>query len=154
MSSASINPPTPAELEILQLLWPLSDSEAKRLSDVHRMVVEYRQGHHQPEPAITTVSSALRSALAKGLLREVRLVGGTAKPAPATMTRGLVASRSPQTAYQAAVKAEEILQPQITQLIELCPEGERKALLLMLLAAFGVPEDAAKKIEVILRKVE
>ena len=89
---------------------------------------------------MTTVSSALRSAHAKGLLREVRVVEGKVHAAPAAGRGGLVATRSPQTAYQAAVSAADVLLPELRQLVELCPEEERKSLLKELLPSFGVAE--------------
>lgn len=134
------NPPTPAELEILQLLWPMAKNEAKRLSEIHREVGEYRAKFQQPAPAVTTVSSALRGALQKGLLREVRVVDGNVHAAPAAGRGGLVATRSPQTAYQANVTPADVLLPTLRQLVELCPEGERMSLLRALLPAFGVAE--------------
>jgi hypothetical protein len=152
MSKDLPNPPTPAELEILQVLWRLREGEAMRLSEIHREIGEYRERHHQQAPAVTTVSSTLRSALGKGLLRDVRLVGGKVQSAPPASGRGLVASRSPQTAYQAAVTASDVLLPQLRQLIELCPESERKALLLAVLGAFGVPAGTVKEIKASLGK--
>jgi hypothetical protein len=146
MADAQIPPSTPAEKEILQLLWQTPDGEAKRLSDVHREVGEFRAKYEQPAPAITTVSSTLRGALQKGLLKEVRLVDGKVHTSPASRTRGLVATRSPQTAYQAAFSAEEVLLPELTQLIGLCPPAERKALLVALLGAFDLPAAARRAI--------
>lgn len=134
------NPPTPAELEILQLLWPMATNEAKRLSEIHREVGEFRAKFQQPAPAVTTVSSALRGALQKGLLREVRVVDGAVQAAPAAGRGGLVATRSPQTAYQANVTPAAVLLPQIQQLVETCPEGERVSLLRALMTAVGVAE--------------
>jgi|GEM_PF-5112015 len=143
---------TPAELEILQLLWPLAKDEAKRLSEIHKEVGEFRTKFNQPAPAVTTVSSTLRGALQKGLLKEVRVVEGKVHAAPA-QGRGLVATRSPQTAYQAAVSAADVLLPELEQLAGLCPEGERKTLLVSLLGVFGVKGEAAKEIKAIVNKV-
>uniref|UniRef100_A0A7C4LMU2 Uncharacterized protein n=1 Tax=Schlesneria paludicola TaxID=360056 RepID=A0A7C4LMU2_9PLAN len=100
------------------MLWRLREGDAMRLSEIHREIGEYRERHRQQAPAVTTVSSTLRSALDKGLLKDVRLVGGKVQSAPPASGRGLVASRSPQTAYQAAVTASDVLLPQVRQLIE------------------------------------
>src|SRR5262249_51865040 len=83
----ALEAPNAGELDVLNVLCrePLGDDQALQLSEIHRRVCERRRLFGEPEPALTTTSSQLRS------LSEKRLIGGEAAPAtprPIVRTRG------------------------------------------------------------------
>ena len=131
-------PPTSSELEALTVLWRNTDDvgayKPMRLSEIHAAICERRKEHHEPLPALTTVSSVLRGALVRGLLREMRLSrGGEAeKIEPVAVRSTLHATRSPMTAYAPACEPNHALLPLFRILTEACPPGKRVDLLLEL----------------------
>jgi hypothetical protein len=137
-----LNPPTGAELEILAILWALGNEDALKLSEIHSRIGKGRRAQGLPEPAITTVSSALRGALAKGLLREVRRTSDSsivAAPRSAVRTP-LLSTRSPQTAYQAAHAPGPVLQPILKALADSYPEPLRRQAIIDLALAMELPD--------------
>src|SRR5438132_10434915 len=105
--------PSPGEMDVLAVLWEAREKDLKennpragtlKLSDIHEQIKLRRQTFGEPPPALTTVSTYLRSATAKRLLRELRTdEAGRPSPMTAIRTRGaLSATRSPRTAYQRA----------------------------------------------------
>src|SRR5262245_34263256 len=95
--------PNAGELDVLGVLWSERASSKKplKLSEIHRRVIERRMEHQDPLPALTTVSTHLRSLLAKGLIQEV-LASMPASSRSPVRTRGMLTppTRSPLTGYQ------------------------------------------------------
>src|SRR5438445_5155188 len=105
-SGKSLPQPTGPELEVLSVLW--TSAKPLRLSEVHAEIEKRRTDFGDSVPAITTVSSTLRSAVSRGLLGERRIRGGEFEEVPAIAERStLHTTRSPQTAYLAACEPDE-----------------------------------------------
>lgn len=149
--SESVPSATPAELEILTVLWPLGEGQALRLGEIHERVGTRRKDGGQAVPAVTTVSSTLRGALAKGLLVEVRKVGDTVSSAPKAGGKSLVTSRSPQTAYRAAYTPGQVLGPLLGLYAGLYPPADPLAPVLDLLRELGYPAKTVGQVEALLR---
>ncbi len=132
---------------MLSVLWDVKEGEALKLSEVHRRLSERRAHYGEPAPALTSVSSTLRAAVARGLLTEMRLIGGT----PVEVSRGgramLHATRSPHTAYVAAHAPGAVLLPVFRTLTEAYPPALRSQALLDMARALDLPEDVRHKIE-------
>ncbi len=124
--------PNGQELEILTLLWTQPEEKLPlKLGQIYDLVKERRQAYGEAAPAITTISSTLRSALARGILKAIRLTGGQKVELEPTATRStLHASRSPQTGYKPAASPSETLTPMLEILAEAYGEnGKAQALL-------------------------
>jgi hypothetical protein len=145
-------PPTSGEIEVLAVLWATVDSEGRykplRLSEIHATICERRKEHHEPLPALTTISSILRGALARGLLREMRLTkGGEAEEVePMTVRSTLHATRSPMTAYAPACEPHQALLPLFRILTEACPTDKRVELLLELVKLLNLESADLKRL--------
>jgi hypothetical protein len=84
---------------------------ALKLAQVHDRIGKKRAAFDQPPPALTTVSTTLRNAVAKGLLREVRITPQGVQPfVRGALRTCLISPRSaPKVAYQAAYTASEVM---------------------------------------------
>ena len=122
-----------------------------RLSELHRAIIRRRRSNSEPEPALTTVSTYLRSAVAKGLLQEVRISkdGKTVSKASKS-DRGALAlarARSPNTAYRAAMTPREVFHSTIKAIAAAYPSDERLALLADVASALEVPKQVQRQID-------
>jgi len=64
---------TPSELDLLAAFWNKDTGTQDRplkLADLHKAVAARRANHGEAEPAITTISTQLRSLILKGLVRD------------------------------------------------------------------------------------
>jgi hypothetical protein len=146
--------PTTGELDCLAVVWEAQETKgdqdcAMRLSEIHVGVCKRRAAYGETPPALTTVSTYLRSALAKQLLVEVRRTDdGTVMPLTGIRTRGaLSASRSPQTAYQPRVTPSEVFKPTFEAIIHSYPPGKRHQAISDFAEAMGLPQKIIKEIE-------
>jgi hypothetical protein len=131
--------PTPAEIECVATLWTKqvevesqglpASAAAMKLSSVRNAIIEgrRREGDHS-EPALTTVSTNLRSCAYKGFIKEVRLsLQGEVTDLFMGGMRGAFGARSsPQTAYLAAKTPGELLEPAFKALARAYPESQRQ----------------------------
>jgi hypothetical protein len=154
MSDEVPQDPTTGELDCLAVLWEEQESKgdencAMGLSEIHEGVCKRRAAYGEAPPALTTVSTYLRSALAKQLLREVRRTAdGAVMPLTGIRTRGaLSASRSPQTAYQARVGPSEVFRPTFEAIIHSYPPAMRIQALFDFAEAMGLSQRTIKEIE-------
>src|SRR5690349_2972730 len=89
------------ELDCLSALW--AQGRPLRASDVLQHVTERREQAGEAPPAPTTISTYMRSLLAKGLVREVTVghgAEGETRRVYTRGTRGMIPSlRSPKTGY-------------------------------------------------------
>jgi hypothetical protein len=150
--------PSPGEMDVLAVLWEAREKDlkandpragARKLSEIHILVNLRRESFGEPPAALTTVSTYLRSATAKGLLREVR-TDDKGKPAPMTAvrTRGaLSAARSPRTAYQVAHEPGIVFQSTMEALIQAYPPGQRHQALGDFGRAMGLSQRTIKELE-------
>ena len=85
ISPAHFSCPTPAELEILGVLWSAEEDaalaqpalpRAHKPQQIRELLLAHREqrGEDILDPKVTTVSTMLRSMVEKRLLREVRLL--------------------------------------------------------------------------------
>lgn len=109
--AARVEAPNAGEADALAVLWEEQDTDAPRplqLNEIYRRICDRRRAHGESEPALTTVSTHLRSLVRKKLAQEVQITSKAVllKKAP---PRGNMTppTRSPLTAYVAAVKEED-----------------------------------------------
>jgi hypothetical protein len=145
-------------MDVLAVLWEVREADAKadnpragtlKLADIYERIKIRRQAFAEPPPALTTVSTYLRSATAKRLLREVR-TDAEGRPAPmvAIRTRGaLSATRSPRTAYQVKHEPGDVFQSTMQAIISAYPPGERHRALIDFARAMGLPQKTIKEVE-------
>src|SRR6266404_3070976 len=74
--------PNAGELDVLAVLWRerAAGGQPLQLSEVHRRVSKRRTAFNETPPATTTVSTQLRSLVAKGLIQETTLGRPVAEP--------------------------------------------------------------------------
>src|SRR5438128_10495027 len=107
MARSKVGTPGAGELDCLAVLWQAQEDgrPALRLREIRDRVAKRRARLGEADPALTTISTHLRSLVAKGLLTEV-VVRDTAQGThtPKTRGRGMLspATRSPYTGYHAA----------------------------------------------------
>ncbi len=120
-----------------------------RLSELHRAIIHRRRGNSEPEPALTTVSTYLRNAVAKGLLQEVRISkdGKTVSKANKSDRGALAPTRSPNTAYRAAMTPREVFHSTITAIAAAYPSDKRLGLLADVASALEVPKQVQRQID-------
>jgi hypothetical protein len=152
-----ILPPTGPEVEVLSAMWRNVDAEGRynpmRLSEVHTAICERRNEHREPLPALSTISSTLRAALTRGLLREMRITkAGNEEVEPATVRSTLHATRSPQTAYIPACEPQQALLPLFRILTEAVPPEKRVELLLELVKEMKLPSGDLKRLHQVLAR--
>lgn len=146
------------ETDCLAVLWEAhaGGEAALKLSEVHRRVCGRREQNREAPPALTTVSTYLRTLVTKKLLQEI-VVGDANRavtyPPP---TRGVLpTTRSPRTGYRAAHPPGEVLEETFKALVRMYPEAERwKAVVDFARATLKLPEKKIRELEVLLRRVE
>jgi hypothetical protein len=150
--------PSAGEMDVLAVLWEARENDQKennprggtlRLSEIHKQIEIRRQSFGEPPSALTTVSTYLRSATAKRLLKEVR-TDDLGRPAPVTAvrTRGAFsANRSPRTAYQVAHEPGVVFQSTMQAIIQAYPPGLRHQALVDFARAMGLPQRTIKEVE-------
>jgi hypothetical protein len=150
--------PSAGEMDVLAVLWEARENDAKennpragtlKLSDIHKQIEVRRRSFGEPASALTTVSTYLRSATAKRLLKEVR-TDDLGRPAPmaAIRTRGALSStRSPRTAYQVAHEPGVVFHSTMQAIIQAYPPGMRHQALVDFARAMGLPQKAVKEVE-------
>lgn len=154
-TSTELPAPNAGELDVLAVLWRerAAGGQPLQLSEVHRRVSERRRAFREAEPATTTISTQLRSLLAKGLIEETT-VGQQPTEAPAhgrpVPVRGGMrpASRSPLTSYQALHQPGEVLRGMFTGLAEAYPPEapHRLDALLDFAAVLGLPDEVLQRL--------
>jgi predicted transcriptional regulator len=152
MSLEEPQDPTPGELDCLAVLWEareLEQKDAMKLSEIHERVGKRRQEFGEPPPALTTVSTYLRSATSKRLLEEVRRdESGNTTPMVAIRTRGaLSSSRSPRTAYKVSHEPGVVLHRTMQAIIQAYPPGKRHQALGDFARAMGLPPKTVEEIK-------
>jgi hypothetical protein len=150
--------PSAGEMDVLAVLWEARENDEKennpragtlRLSEIHKLVDLRRQSFGEPPSALTTVSTYLRSATAKRLLREVR-TDDLGRPAqvPAIRTRGALGSaRSPRTAYQVVHEPGVVCRSTMQAIFQAYPPGLRNQALVDFARAMGLPQRTIKEVE-------
>jgi hypothetical protein len=145
--------PNAGELDVLNVLWrqQLGDDQPLQLSEIHRRVCERRRQFGEPEPALTTTSSQLRS------LSEKKLIGGESAPAtplPAVRTRGgyTPPSRASASSYRALHGPGEVLLTTFRGLAAAYPEEQRLDALLDFAHALGVSEDCLRGLQAVVAR--
>jgi hypothetical protein len=150
--------PSPGEMDVLAVLWEARERDLKegnpragtlKLADIHEQIKVRRQMFGEPPPALTTVSTYLRSATSKRLLRELRTdQEGRPSPLTAIRTRGaLSAARSPRTAYQVAHEPGIVFRSTMQAIIQAYPPGQRAQALVDFARAMGLPQKTLKEVE-------
>jgi hypothetical protein len=131
--------PSAGEMDVLHVLWTehLGSDQALQLSEIHRRVCERRRQLSDPEPALTTTSSQLKS------LSEKKLIGAdspSAAPRPVVRTRGGLtpASRASASNYRALHPPGDVLFGWFKGLIAAYPQEKRLESLLDFARALGV----------------
>lgn len=154
VNDMAIPQPTGAELEVMAVLWEISDHEALKLSQIHQRIQQRRKEHSEPLPALTTISTILRKMVTRGLLIEVRLQNGQVTRVLQSERRStLFPVKSPQTAYQVACKPKEAVSHLFRILVNSYPTSQRYAALLDVAEVLGLDQDIIRKIEKMLPRV-
>jgi len=142
--------PTTGEIDCLAVIWRAAEQgkPALKLSEIHALVGERRRQFGELPPALTTVSTYLRVALAKRLVVEVRLSdSGQVVPMTGVRTRGaLPAARSPRTAYQAAYPPGQVFRRTFEGIVHAYPPGQRPQALLDLALALELSPERIKEL--------
>jgi predicted transcriptional regulator len=154
-SSADCLPtPNAGELDVLAVLWEegRGTNYSLQLSEVYRRVCARRRKYQEAEPALTTVSTHLRSLTAKGLLEEVTAARpGAAQPATGravVRVRGAYRppTRSPLTSYRALHEPGSVLAATYYGLAEAYPPDRRLDALLDFATALELSEAALQRL--------
>jgi hypothetical protein len=131
--------PSAGELDVLNVLWSeqLAGGQPLQLSEIHRRVCERRRQFGEPEPALTTTSSQLKS------LADKKLIGDGTPPAaaePPVRPRGGYTPRVRQGAssYRALHGPGDVLFSTFRGLALAYPDTERLESLLDFALALGV----------------
>lgn len=145
MSDENPRDPTTGELDCLAALWEAQEqgSDALKLSEIKNRIATRREQFGEPPPALTTVSTYLRSAAAKRLLDEVRLLDdGSVMPITVARSRGaLSATRSPRTAYRPAFSPGAVFHRTFEAIIQAYPPGSRTEALADFARALGLSKE-------------
>ena len=151
MSDEVPQDPTTGEIDCLAVLWDAREQGtlALKLSQITERVTERRKHFGEPPPALTTVSTYLRSAAAKRLLDEVRLLDdGSIMPISGMRSRGaLSATRSPRTAYRPVFGPGQVFQRTFEAIIQAYPPGRRGEALGDFAKALGLPKKTIEAIQ-------
>jgi hypothetical protein len=144
----ALEAPNAGELDVLHVLWreQLGDNQALQLSEIHRRVCERRRDFGEPEPALTTTSSQLKS------LSEKKLIGSgtpSAAPRPVVRTRGgyTPASRATASSYRALHGPGAVLLTTFRGLAAAYPEEQRLDALRDFARALGVSEECLRGLQ-------
>jgi GAF domain-containing protein len=146
---------SPGELDCLAVLWHAREEgiPALKLAEIHRRVIERRQRAGEAPPALTTVSTYLRTLAAKRLLQEVTVDGdGPGRPQAYPRARRLApATRSPKTGYRVVCEPGDVLQKTFKALADAYPPSQRSRVLADFTSALQLPEGprhlAARRLE-------
>lgn len=127
MADFPIPSPTGGEIDCLAVLWAAAEEgqPALKLSEIHERVSRLRVSLGEATPALTTVSTHLRNASAKGLLTEVRLEPGGALMPRSQSRGGLRSTRSPHNGYQATYPPSEVFAETFRAIAEAYPPEQR-----------------------------
>jgi hypothetical protein len=150
--------PSAGEMDVLAVLWEARERDridnnprggTLKLSEIHREIDLRRQSFGEPPAALTTVSTYLRSATAKRLLKEVRTDElGIPAQVPAVRTRGALSStRSPRTAYQIAHEPGVVFRSTMQAIIQAYPPELRHQALVDFARAMNLPSKIIKEVE-------
>ena len=146
-----MNTPSAGELDCLVVLWQATQSgnEALSLSKILDLISEKRSLAGEPVPALTTVSTYLRSGVSKGLLEEVRLDrnGQVTRPPTGAARGALAKTRSPNTAYRAAVSASEAFCDTLAAVAASYPKEHRLWLLIDVANVLGIPKKVTNQLK-------
>jgi hypothetical protein len=135
------------ELDCLATLWEAhaTGEPALKLSEIHDRIGKRRARTGEASPALTTVSSYLRTLLLKGFVKEVIIEDTAAGTPGAVRTRGvrgvLPPTRSPRTGYQAAQEPGAVLAQTFKTLADAYPPEQRLQALVDFARALELPED-------------
>jgi predicted transcriptional regulator len=146
--------PSWSELDILAAVWEAASEGGVpvRLSEIHKRVINRRAAKNEPEPAITTVSTQLRSLVAKRLLEEVKIIGPSGEVGAAARSMTRPPSRSPLTGYRPVHGPGTILEQTFKDLASAYPDQIRYQALLDFARALELPKGTLKKIEKLLKE--
>jgi hypothetical protein len=145
-------------MDVLAVLWAAREQDRKennpragtlKLAEIHKRIEKRRESFGEPAAALTTVSTYLRSATAKRLLKEMR-TDDEGRPAPmaAIRTRGALSStRSPRTAYQVAYEPGVVFQSTMRAIIHAYPPDLRSQALADFARAMGLAPKIIKEVE-------
>ena len=139
--------PSPSELDCLAVVWQSKHEEnltSLRLGEIHRRVAALRTRLGQPEPALTTVSTQVRTLVAKGLLREVLAKEAgpiSGQPIRVIRKRGMLDSGGRSTSgYEASYEPGEVLSATFRALASAYPVQKRHEALLDFARALDMPK--------------
>jgi len=148
----ALEAPNAGELDVLNVLWheQLGDDRPLQLSEIHRRVCERRRLFGEPEPALTTTSSQLRS------LSEKKLIGteSAATPRPAVRTRGgyTPPSRTSAGSYRALHGPGAVLLTTFRGLAAAYPKKQRLDVLLDFARALGVSQECLRELQAVVAR--
>lgn len=143
------------ELDCLVALWQAQaeGEQALKLSEIHDRIGRRRAALGQGVPALTTISTYLRTLLLKKLVREVT-IEDTTQETPrhgAVRVRGIVSAqppaRSPRTGYRAALPPGETLKDSFKALADAYPPSARRQAVLDFARALALPDRLIKKLD-------
>ena len=119
-----------------------------RLSDVRKRICVARAAAGESEPAVTTVSTYLRSAFHKGLVEEVRVNEAGEVEANGQRGRGALRTvRSPKTAYRAAVQPRDVFADTLHAIAQCYPKNQKLDLLVDVAITLEVPKSVVSQIQ-------
>jgi hypothetical protein len=134
--------PNSLEMECLGALWRAQtrDQQALRPSDIRKAVNRRRTRVGKKPLAVSTISTVLRTATEKGLLREVRIGAiGRVRASESGSGKPKLISRSPNTAYQALCTPSQVFRATVRPLLAACPRASRPKLILDLAKLMRLP---------------
>jgi hypothetical protein len=125
--------PTPnaSEIDCLGALWraQMQGVTVLRPCQIREAVNRRRSRAGQRPLAVSTISTVVRLAAAKGLLVEVRVnESPRGKELKRTGRSGRMRSRSPNTAYKARYTPSQVFRQTIKQIVRACPISSRALL--------------------------
>ncbi len=138
------------EIDCLAALWEAKAEgrSALQLKEIHRRIADRRRRSREAELAPTTVSTHLRTLVAKKLITPVVLQG------PASSAQSMLPpTRSPRTAYRANQEAGQVLKRHFKRLADAYPAPQRLDALADIARAFGLPEEMVSEIEKLARQM-
>ena len=145
----AIPTPNSSEIECLGVLWKAEEVGAAALkpSQIRELMNRQRSRQKRRPLAVSTVSTVVRLAEAKGLLREVR-VDQEGRPVR-TKKRGRASKlkrRSPNTAYKALCTPSQIFQQTVRSIVNACPSSSQHALIADLARVLKLPATSYRKL--------
>jgi hypothetical protein len=144
-SGAPLAAPNAGELDVYSVLYAERQGENRplRLKEVFERVCQRRREFNEQEPALTTVSTHLRSLLEKGLAEETT-PGAASRPGLSTRGSMTPPTRSPNTSYRALHTPGEVLMTTYQGLAAAYPD--KLEALIDFGAALGLSEEAMKQL--------